>query len=142
MSSRPRKGDRGGPSYKADTYGHSDVGSVWAHQEGLDGSREVTGLTGVTTSRFRRSASLYFTEDDWEIHMNSRMIQFYNSLDTRKLHINPGSTQKHPPTFVSSISNTTSHSARFSFRGRKSGHLARPERKMVGANPTPARGPC
>lgn len=65
-----------------------------AHQGGEEGSREVDGLSGATSPGLRRSVSLNFTKDDWEIKVDPWMIQFHNSLETRKLLIISRSFEK------------------------------------------------
>lgn len=44
------------------------------------GSREGKALIGAASPSLRRSVSLYFTKDDWEINVDSGMIQFHDSL--------------------------------------------------------------
>lgn len=64
------------------------LGANDAHQQRQDCSGEVKGLTGETAATPPRSVFLYFTNNDWEVDVDSWMIQFHNPLEIRNEHFN------------------------------------------------------
>lgn len=60
------------------------LGANNAHQQSQDCRGEVKGLIDKT-SPCLMSVLLYFTNNDWEVNMDTWMFQFHNPLEKKKI---------------------------------------------------------